>query len=161
MLIFDKDNEAVILESIYAPTLADHFWVLDLNMLDFTLSPLLVLEEIVGPSIQILINGFQFILPANWNILVCDPESMQLDVIEVAEVAGKEFSAMLYGPNHSMVQTATIAATDYFPSYANIGPSLNKHQMLCHPVAPETWICISPSDTYNKYLKDLVSGDLI
>ena len=161
MLVFDNNNDALILDSIHTPTIADHIWVLDLGMLDFTLSPLAVLEEIVSPSIQLMINGFQFVLPANWNILVCDEESMQLDVVEIAEVAGKEFRAMLYGPNHGMVETAIISATDYYPSYVSVGPSLNKHQMLCHPVAPLEWVNVAPSDTYNKYLKNLVAGDLI
>ena len=167
MLVFDNNNDALILDSIHTPTIADHIWVLDLQMLDFTLAPLLVLEEIVSPSIELMIrtpvipDGFRFVLPANWNILVADPESMQLDVVEIAEVAGKEFRAMLFGPEHSMVDTAVISATDYYPSHHNVGPSLSKHQMLCHPVAPLTWVNVAPSDTYNKYLKNLVSGDLI
>ena len=161
MLVFDNNNDALILDSIHTPTIADHIWVLDLGMLDFTLAPLLVLEEIISPSIQLMVNGFQFVLPANWNILVCDNETMQLDVVEIAEVAGKEFRAMLYGPDHAMVETAVIAATDYYPTFHNVGPSLSKHQMLCHPVAPMEWVNVAPSDTYNKYLKNLVSGDLI
>lgn len=161
MLVFDNNNDALILDSIHTPTIADHIWVLDLNMLDFTLAPLVVLEEIVGPAVQLMVNGFQFILPANWNILVCDEESMQLDVVEIRLVAGKEFRAMLFGPEHGMVETAVISATDYLPTYTLVGPSLNKHQMLCHPVAPLTWVNVAPSDTYNKYLKNLVAGDLI
>lgn len=161
MLILDNNNDALILDSIFTPTIADHMWVLDLQMLDFTLSPLLILEEIVGKSIQLMINGFEFVLPATWNILVCDHESMQLDVVPVEKVAGREFHAVLYGPDHALIDTAIIRTTNYFPTYHIVGPSLNKHQMLCHPVAPMTWVCIAPSDTYNKYLKNLVTGDLI
>lgn len=161
MLVFDNNNDAMILDSIYTPTIADHIWVLDLGMLDFTLAPLGVLEEIVGPSIQLQIYGFEFVLPANWNILVCDDDSMMLDVVEVGEVAGKEFRALVYGQDHSMVETPVIRATNYFPQAVVVGPSLSKHQMLCHPVAPNTWINVAPSDTYNKYLKNLVAGDLI
>jgi len=167
MLVFDNNNDALILDSIHTPTIADHIWVLDLQMLDFTLAPLLVLEEIVSPAIELMVkttqvpHGFRFTLPANWNILICDSETMQLDVTEISDIAGKEFHVLLYGPEHSMVETATVVATDYFPSRSIVGPSLNKHQMLCHPVAPQTWVNVAPSDTYNKYLKNLVSGDLI
>ena len=161
MLIFDDSTEAIILDSILTPTIPDSFWVLDLNMLDYTLAPLLILEEISGPAIQVVIGGFEFPLPANWNILVCDPETMQLDVVEVKEVAGKEFRVLVFGPDHSRAETAVISATNYFPSVNIVGPSLNKHQMLCHPVAPNTWVNVAPSDTYNKYLKNLVAGDLI
>jgi hypothetical protein len=160
MLVFDNDK-AIILDSIHTPTPTDHIWVLDLNILDFTLTPLSVLEEIIGPSIELMISEFRFTLPANWNILVCDPESMQLDVVEIKDIAGKEFRVLLYGHNHSRAETAVISATDYFPSAQNVGPSLSKHQMLCHPVAPQTWINVAPSDTYNKYLKNRCAGDLI
>jgi hypothetical protein len=108
-----------------------------------------------------MVNGFQFVLPANWNMLVCDPESMQLDVVEISDIGGKEFRAMLFGPDHGMVETAIVSTTDYYPTNVCVGPSLNKHQMLCHPVAPLTWVNVAPSDTYNKYLKNLVAGDLI
>lgn len=161
MLVFDNNNVPLILDSIYTPTIADHLWVLDLNMLDFTLAPLLVLEEIVAPTIELSILGFRFKLPANWNILVIDDDTMQLDVAEVAEVAGKEFKAFLYGPKEPNFEMTTITVTDYHPNYLNVGPSLFKHQMLCHPVSPDLWVNVAPSDTYNKYLKNAIAGDLL
>lgn len=160
MLVLDHNNDALVLDSIFTPTIADHIWVLDLNMMDFTLTPLLVLEEIVAPTLEILVCGFKFVLPANWNILVADADTMQLDVIEVKKLPGKQFDAFLYGPNTDRHELATITVTDYFLSHRNIGPSLNRHHMLCHPVSPEFWVNISPSDTYNKYLKNRVAGDL-
>jgi len=161
MLIFDDESNSVILDSIHVPTTTDHFWVLDLNMLDYTLTELKILEEIVAPTVIVSIEGFDFPLPASWNILVVDDESMVLDVVELSEVAGREFSALVYGPNVPMAKTAIISVKNYFPSYPNVGPQLSKHQMLCHPVAPGHWINVSSSDTYNKYLKDRVVGDLI
>lgn len=161
MLIFDNNNDAIILESIYTPTLADHVWVLDLAIMDFTLAPLLVLEEVVSPSIELMVRGFKFVLPANWNVLVTDEETMQLDVVEVAELAGKEFKALVYGPDLPMPELEVITVTNYHPNYQNVGPSLNKHQMLCHPISPTAWINVAPSDSYNKYLKNISTGDII
>jgi hypothetical protein len=161
MLIFDGNSQPIILDSIHGPTVTEHMWVLDLSMLDFTLAPLLMLEEVVCPSIRILVKGFEFTLPANWNVLVYDRETAQLDVVELAETAGREFTALTYGPKKSSVSPAIITVTNYFVENKNIGPSLNKHQMLCHPIGPDEWICVSPSDTYNKYLKDIIVGDLI
>lgn len=161
MLIFDNNNDAVILDSIYTPTLADHIWVLDLTIQDFTLAPLLVLEEVISPSIELMIRGFKFVLPANWNILVTDEETMQLDVVEVAELAGKEFKALIYGPDLPRAELDVVTVTNYHPNYQNVGPSLNKHQMLCHPISPHTWINVAPSDSYNKYLKNITVGDII
>lgn len=161
MLVLDNENKPLILDSIYTPTLAEYIWVLDLEMMDYTLAPLNVLEEIYAPTMEIMILGFKFLVPTNWNILVVDDETFQLDTIEIAEVAGKEFRALLNGSSVPTYETAVIRATNFFPDHHNVGPSLPKHQMLCHPVSPEYWVSIAPSDGYNKYLKDTVAGDLM
>ncbi len=161
MLIFDNNDQAIILDSIHTPTVADHFWVLDLNIMDFTLTPLMVLEEIVAPTIELSIMHFDFPVPANWNILVVDEETSQLDIVEVAEVAGREFNAFVYGPDRHRHEMMNISVSDYFPNHINVSPSLSKHQMLCHPIAPDRWVSVAPADTFNKYLKDTVAGDIV
>lgn len=161
MLIFDGNNDVIILDTILAPTVSEHFWVLDLNYRDFMLTNLQVLEETVCPTMELLVNGFKFCLPALWNILVVDEESCQLDVVEISELSGKEFNAFVYGPRRATTDCQVIQVTDYFPSRRNVGPMINKHHMLCHPIDKDSWVCVSPSDTYNKYLKNTVIGDLI
>ena len=161
MMIFDETSKPMLLDSILTPAPADHMWVLEFQLEDFMLAELAVLEETTSPSIELMIAGFRFVLPTTWNLLVCDPESMQLDVVEVASVAGKEFQAFVYGAECSMAHTLSVQATDYYPNYINVGPQLSKSQMLCHPISPDLWINISPSDSYNKYLKGKVAGDII
>jgi len=161
MLIFDDTTQPIIIDSIHGPTPTEHFWVLDLNMLDYTLTPLIMLEEIICPSMQIRVKGFEFVLPANWTILVYDRETSQLDVVELSETAGREFTALVYGPTKPYPTPSTIVVTNYFIEHKNVGPSLNKHQMLCHPIGPDEWINVSPSDGFNKYLKDTTVSDLI
>jgi hypothetical protein len=161
MLIFDSESNPIILDSIFVPTVTDHFWVLDYTMMDYTLAPLTTLEQIVCPSLQIQVLGFEFIVPANWNILVYDRETSQLDTVEIAEVAGREFTAVVYGPQKSRIVPGYITVTNYLLEHVNVGPTLNKHQMLCHPIGPDIWVNVAPSDTYNKYLKDQTIGDLM
>jgi hypothetical protein len=161
MLIFNENNDAIILDSIQGPMPSEYMYVLDLSMMDFTLAPLLIFEEVICPTIAVTIRGFTFELPANWNILVTDEETLQLDVVEVSELAGKEFRAMVYGMNMSMAEMEKITVVDYFPNFRNIGPSLNKYQMLCHPISPDSWVSVAPSDSYNKYLKEKVVGDIV
>ena len=156
MLICNNNSEAVMLDNIYDPVDADHFWVLDLKMSDFTLTQLLVLEEITCPSIVVNIEGFTFPLPAVWNILVFDPETHQLDVVEIKDLAGREFVALKYGPDMKGHQGATISVVDYLPNHTNVGPSMAKYQMMCHPISPDAWVNVSPSDVYTKYLKVLL-----
>jgi hypothetical protein len=161
MLIFDSNSKPIILDSIHVPTLTDHFWVLDLTMMDFTLAPLISLEEVVCPTLILRVKGFDFALPANWNVLVYDRETSQLDVVELAETCGREFTALCYGPTKSRHTPAIVSAVDYHVEQKNVGPLLGKHQMLCHPIGPDEWINVAPSDTFNKYLKDRAVGDLI
>jgi len=161
MLIFNENNDPIILDNVQGPMPSEYMYVLDLNMMDFTLSPLLIFEEVVCATIAISIKGFPFALPAHWNILVVDDDTLQLDVVEVSELAGREFKALVYGMNMSMVELETIVVMDYLPNYRNIGPSLNKYQMLCHPISPDSWVNVAPSDSYNKYLKEKVAGDII
>ena len=161
MLVFDGNSKPMMLDSIHTPTSVDHFWILDLAMLDFTMIPLMILEETVSPAMEIQIDGFRFIVPASWNIVVYDRDTSQLDVVEIAETAGREFTAFVYGPNKAKPTPKIITATNYLPGYANVGPALNKHQMLCHPISPDEWVVVSNSDGYNKYLKNLVVGDIV
>ena len=161
MLIFDNNSHPIILSDIYTPTVTDHIWTLDLTMMDFTLSPLLVLEEIIAPTIELMVGGFTFKLPANWNMLIVDEETSALDVVEIGDISGGRFTAFVYGPEMSRHEASTVTVMDYFPSFHNVGPSLAKHQMLCHPISPNTWVNIAPSDSYNKYLKERIVGDLV
>lgn len=161
MIVFDDANDTIILDSIHTSTPTEYCWVLDLTLMDFVLTPLLSLEEIVSPSLKIRVKDFEFILPASWNVLVYDTDTSQLDIIELSETCGKEFTAFVYGPQSSYPSPGIITVVDYYVEHKNVGPLLNKQQMLCHPIGPEEWITVAPADGFNKYLKDKMVGDLI
>lgn len=164
MLIYDEDNRTILLDSIHTPTPTEYIWVFDLNLMEYTLTQLVNLEEIISPAMQLDIGGFQFFVPTYWNMLVFSEETSQLDIVTVDELAGKEFTAFVVEtmPTGNLKHRgATVTITDYNPNYCSVVPQLGKHHMLCHPVSPTKWINIAPSDTYNKYLKELVIGDII
>lgn len=161
MLIMDPDNTTILLEDVAAPLATEYFWVLDLAMKDYTLAPLPVLEMITAKSVEVTIRGYSFVLPGKWNMLVVDPETSQLDYIEIGKLGGKDFHALVHGPRKTMIEHANVITTNYYPTYVTVAPSLSKSQMLCHPIEPDAWVCVAPSDTYNKYLKNCVAGDII
>ena len=161
MLIFDEDSRTIEIDSINQPILTTHYWVLDMPQLDFMLTPLVSLEQVTCPTLELNIGGFVFPAPAAWNILVYDPDTLQMDIVPIAETAGREFQAFCYGPRRHYPTPVTITATNYFIEYENVGPLVSKQQMLCHPISPDDWICISSSDGYNKFLKDKTVGSLI
>lgn len=160
MLIFDENVHAIIIDSVTTPMLTDYFWVLDLELMDYTVVPLIILEEINAPTMTLSIREFTFNIPTTWSILVYAEETMQLDVVNIAELAGRNFTAVIYDNIRTNVHPGQIAIVDYMPEAINHCPSFGKHQMLCHPVGPDKWVNVAPSDVYNKYLKDKVIGDI-
>jgi hypothetical protein len=161
MLVFDGNSKPVIFDSIHAPTDVDYFWVLDLALMDFTLTPLATLEETISPTMVVEVGGFQFELPTNWNIVVYHRDTSQIDVVSIGETAGHQFTAFTYGPSKAKPTPSLITVVNYFPGKSCVGPLLNKHQMLCHPISADEWVMVSPNDSYNKYLKNCVVGDII
>jgi len=161
MLIFDENASPIIIDEICAPVISNYYWVLDLQLQDFTLAPLHVIEEVICPTVVLRIDGFDFPVPAAWSILVFDTDTTQLDTIELSEAAGREFTALVYGPTTATPTASVVAVVDYFVEKKNVGPALNKHQMLCHPIGPTSWVNIAPSDVYSKYLKNTTVSDLI
>lgn len=161
MLIFDEHNRSIILESIHTPITSDYMYVLDLDLKDFKLAPLLVLEEIVAPSLEIEICGFRFIVPATWAMLIGDEETSMVDLIAMSELAGMGFGAFVYGHSLSRPHLKDLIVTRYIKSHVNVVPALNKQQMLCHPISPDTWVNVTYSDSCYKYLKNCTIGEFI
>ena len=160
MLIVDENNKSVIIPSVHVPAVWSHFWVLDLQLLDFTLTSLTMFEEYSGPSVALEIEGFAFSVPKDWNILIADPEISTLDIIEIDKLAKQSYQAVVYDNEKNTAHCSSIRIIDQSNHELNVNPSLNRHQMLCHPIGITRWVCIAPNDSYNKYLKDLVLGDL-
>lgn len=156
----NDENKPYIMQDIFTPTPVEFFWVLDLKDQDYTLERLDVLEEIVCNTVTLRILEFEFDVPANWNILVWSEETHELDCVEVNELGGKEFTAFVFGPSMNQPVPAVASVVNYKPEYKNVVPAIGKHQMICHPVGPSEWINLAPSDSYNKYLKNLITSDL-
>ena len=162
MLILDEHNKTIMLETVTGPTLSEYFWALDFDIdIDFTLAPLEILEEVTCATLFVEIGTFTFPLPANWNMLVFDPDTSEIDVVDIKSLPGKNFEALCYGADVSRIKGAKVRVVDYTPRFVHVGPSLNKNQMLCHPISQDYWVNVAPSDTYNKYLKDKTIGDIV
>lgn len=162
MIIFDENSQPLILDSLYTPIVTNSFWTLNLDERDFMLTKLAMLEETTCPCMILAVGSWaHIVVPTHWHVLVCDPDTTQLDAVSVGELAGKEFRAFVYGPTNTKHQTAVVRVLDYFPQAKNISPSLSRHQMLCHAIGKQHWICISPTDVFGKYLKDTIVGDIV
>lgn len=161
MLFFDSNSKPIIIETLKSPVVSSHFWTLNLEQRDFLMASISYIEEIVSASVQLEVEGFRFFVPAAWYILVADKETAMIDAIRVSDVSCNEFTAFVYGPTRSKADCLPVRAVDYAPSHTNVGPSIHKNEMLCHPIDPSRWVCIGPSDPYSRYLKNSAISDFL
>ncbi len=162
MLILDEESRAIAIDSIHVPTISTHYWVYDLKMMDYVLSPITLLEESRTPCMTIDINGLQFNLPCKWHVLIVDDETSAVDLIDVATLAGRDFSIMAFDHVKNRAHSVKCRVVNYVEDDVVTSPSVHRHQFLCHPIGPTTWINVSPNDMLVKYIRDreMVTGDM-
>lgn len=161
MIISDENSYPIMVDSVETPLSTEYFWVLDLVERDFKLTPLMMNEELHTPTFELSILEYIIEVPTNWNILLYSEDTSQLDIAEVSELTRGNFTALSYRHKKDRVIPGEIRVINYNP-YAKVHtPSLHKTHMLCHSLGPELWICLSPSDNYNKYLKGAMIGDIL
>lgn len=160
MIIFDENIEPYIFDSIYSPTHIEYFYTLNTEIMDFTLTPLLALEEVICPAFVIEHNDFRFKLPTSYHILVYSRETSQLDTIKISDLSTNESSPFVFNGETDRIVETSFNIIDYIPEHKFVIPFLNKDQFLCHPIAPKIWINITPHDQYKKIEKKLI-GDLL
>jgi hypothetical protein len=160
MIIFDDNLNPYIFDNIYTPTHIEYFYTLNLDIIDFTLTPLLALEEVTCPAFLVEFDSFKFYLPTSYYILIYAEETSQLDTIKIADLTNSPFQIFTYNGKTDKIVNSNIKILEYKPEHTFVIPFLNKNQFLCHPVMPDTWICITPYDQYKK-MNNLVIGDLM
>lgn len=164
MVISDENSFPILIDSIDTPTLTNYFWVLQLSLhgeIDFTLQELVMFEEQATPTLEFLIDGYIVEAPTNWNILVYSEETAQVDVAEISDLTRSRFTALVYMHETGKIVPGPVQVVDYHQEAHIRSPALNKHTMLCHHVGPDGWVCIAPTDNYNKYLRNTLVGDLM
>jgi hypothetical protein len=161
MVISDENYFPIMIDNIEVPLKTDMFWTLNLEERDFMLSPLFMMEELTTPILVINIMGYAVEVPADWNLLIYAEDTSQLDILEISELSRGHFTAVVFEHKKNKIHAGVISTIDYNPDYKIQTVSLHKNAMMCHPLGPDYWICLAPSDNYNKYLKNAVIGDLI
>lgn len=160
MVISDENYFPILIDNIEVPTKTDMFWAFNLEHKDFMLTPLTMFEELTTAILVMEILGYCIEVPSYWNLLIYSEETSQLDIQEIYEISRGYFTAVVFDHKRNKVIPGPISVIDYKDNYKIQTVSLHKNSMMCHPLGDEYWICLSPSDNYNKYLKDSVIGDL-
>ena len=79
----------------------------------------------------------------------------------MSELTQGNFQVFVFDHVKNKIHNAPVKVIHYEPKAILHTPSLAKNQMLCHALGPLGWLCVSPLDNYNKYLKNILSSDLI
>lgn len=161
MVISDDNYFPILIDNVEVPTRTDMFWTFNLEQRDFMLAPLHMFEEITTPMLVMNILGYSLEVPSHWNALVYSEETSQLDILEISEISRGYFTAVVFDHKKNRIIPGPIAVIDYRDDYKIQTVSLHKNTMMCHALGPDYWICLAPSDNYNKYLKNAVIGDLV
>lgn len=161
MQILNERNELEVLTDLMCDVKGETFWVLDLAIKDFTLWPLTMLEEQVSSAYTLLVGSERVTIPSNWKVMIYDGETSDVDVIDVADLSGRDFTAFGYGPLRAIPKPLQLKVVEFVPTHTFVIPCKHKHHMWCLPVDSSTWIVCCDSDVHVKFLKDATIGDLI
>ena len=161
MVILDENSEPILLDNIDIPFPVSHFWALDLTLMDFTLKELLLSEELTTQTLGLVINDYYLEAPADWNMLIYSMETSELDIVTLSDLTKHSFSAVVFNHKTDRLVENRVRVVKYDMNAIVHVPSLVKNSMLCHPLGYDMWACIAPTDSYNKYIKGKVIGDLM
>jgi len=146
-----------------------HHWIFSAALLDWVLGPINYLEDTTGPMIRVMIEGFEFILPAAWNILIADDDTYTVDTVPLSKCATMAYKAVLMSPTVTRVSISPINVMEFIPEGSVVHPLIQKSTLFCHPIGPQMYngkshemaVTIGPHDLhrwlYNKAIGDLLS----
>lgn len=161
MIFHDENGVPLVVNSIHDKWRSNYLWCLDLKSQDYTINLFKVVEGCDSNTLTLRINGHYIDVPASWYILVCDPETTQIDAVECNCLSNNTFYALVYGANVPTPEYAKIEVIDWVPVKHHAYPSHSRGLMLCLDIGNDKWITCSYSDTYTRFLKNKNVGDLI
>lgn len=160
MLICDENNQSIFLDDLNQPIPFSYIWGLDLNILEFKLNKLTILEEFISSSIEVWLDGYSLVLPCHWYILIADQDTLKIDCVQLSEIVGNRFSALVVGAIGNRYSILPLVVTNYYSEIKHIVPNISKTQMMCHSIGENEMITIGPYNAF-KYVKDLEISDII
>jgi hypothetical protein len=167
-VILNELNRSYIIDSLTQPLPLRHYWTFSGQALDFMLSEIMYIEETVGPTITLLVDGAEVKIPGAWNILVVDTETYTVDAVPVTTCGAFEHQAFIFSPTDGKLITAAVRVMNWEPNASCIYPAIEKANALVHAITPGTshgkstprGIIVGPNDLW-RYLNGKTVGDLL
>ena len=132
------------------------------------LSEITYLEETVGPTVTMVVDGAEVKIPGAWNVLIVDRETYTVDVVPVTACAAFEHQAFVFSPDDGKLITAPISVVNWEPSGTCIYPAVEKASALVHAITPgishgkitPRGVIITPYDLW-RYIGGCTVGDIL
>lgn len=136
MKILPDYGHSYSLDDVSAPVVPKYNWFYDVELNDFLLRPIRLLEETTGTTARIRINSQEFNVPATWNILMVDLETKMVDTVQVTQCASSNYQAFLMHPEVHAYSLAPVVLLDLFMKESCVHVMIPRMDMMLHPVGP-------------------------
>ena len=107
---------------------------------DYVISPLVLLESFTQPLIELRVgkdNEWLVSVPLEWNIVVTDSETADVEIIPIKQLNDRGFCAFCYNPQSGYIANFMELNTyNIFPDYRWLTPKVHQRHLLAVPLYP-------------------------
>ena len=184
---FNKSFDFEDFSSLVNPLYFRRIWVLDTKIMDdpnlnpetltskdfdadFVLYELQYIDRTQSAAVKLKIANVEFWVPADWEILIVDRDTFQVDTINVLQCSATNCEAFLFSTDEQKLISCPIEVVDYSDEMVIHHPHIPKSKGLVHPCGEmynglknkhyTVNVVISPNDL-GKDLTNYAMGDLI
>src|SRR5574343_356644 len=134
MLFLAEYGHPFILDSVNGPVVPKFSWFYSAEENDFMLKPIRLLEETIGATVVVRINGYEFDVPASWNLLVVDDDTKLVDTVPITQCSSSGYLAFMMHPETHDYYMSPIQLLDLKPSESCVHVMIPRQHMMLAPV---------------------------
>lgn len=167
MQILADYGHGYLINDVSDVVIPKHAWFYDMQLNDFLLRPIHMLEETSGPTVTARINGTVIDVPASWYILIVDDETKTIDTVQIDRCASSAFKAYLMHPRLNRYEALNVELLDLNLNGAVVHLTIPRLSMICAPVGKTSSsqslpmnILIGPQDI-GKHMVNMSAQELL
>lgn len=103
--------------------------------IDFYWLPLIFLESFNAPAVVLNVGPYQFQMPLDWSILVCDDNYSDMEVMPLTQLNDRGFHAIVFNPLEHMVPLSyEVTISNVYADVKWYFPKLKNGSVLTMPL---------------------------
>lgn len=107
----------------------------DPNNADYIFYPLMFMETYRTPAVELLVGDDIVTVPMDWNIVIGDKDSGEIEVFPIKKLIDRSFDAFIMNPiSGFMPEFKTLKVLNIFPDLKWNLPKLMNGYILCVPI---------------------------